>query len=130
MIAGTAARQRSPSAVLGSASEFWAKAVQCPSRAGQVRSNIGRSYSGSTNPERSERIRRAEDNLPRGRFWVPWRALRRRLHGIPARSTRSLRSGFVERVDVHSFMDFDPAALAIPDRYKLLIGCIVPRPIA
>lgn len=27
-------------------------------------------------------------------------------------------------------MEFDPAALAQEDRYKLLIGCIVPRPIA
>ncbi len=27
-------------------------------------------------------------------------------------------------------MDYDPARLSIPDRYKLLIGCIVPRPIA
>lgn len=27
-------------------------------------------------------------------------------------------------------MDLDPAALSIADRYKLLIGCIVPRPIA
>lgn len=27
-------------------------------------------------------------------------------------------------------MDIDPAALDIPARYKLLIGCIVPRPIA
>jgi flavin reductase (DIM6/NTAB) family NADH-FMN oxidoreductase RutF len=27
-------------------------------------------------------------------------------------------------------MDIDPSALAIPDRYKLLIGAIVPRPIA
>lgn len=27
-------------------------------------------------------------------------------------------------------MELDPAPLTIPDRYKLLIGCIVPRPIA
>ncbi len=27
-------------------------------------------------------------------------------------------------------MEIDPAPLALPDRYKLLIGCIVPRPIA
>ncbi|MCC6321015.1 MAG: flavin reductase family protein [Phycisphaerales bacterium] len=27
-------------------------------------------------------------------------------------------------------MDLDPASLSIADRYKLLIGCIVPRPIA
>lgn len=27
-------------------------------------------------------------------------------------------------------MEFDPQALAVPDRYKLLIGCVVPRPIA
>jgi flavin reductase (DIM6/NTAB) family NADH-FMN oxidoreductase RutF len=27
-------------------------------------------------------------------------------------------------------MELDPEALAAPDRYKLLIGCIVPRPIA
>jgi flavin reductase (DIM6/NTAB) family NADH-FMN oxidoreductase RutF len=27
-------------------------------------------------------------------------------------------------------MEFDPASLAIADRYKLLVGCIVPRPIA
>lgn len=27
-------------------------------------------------------------------------------------------------------MEFEPAAMAVPDRYKLLIGCIVPRPIA
>lgn len=27
-------------------------------------------------------------------------------------------------------MELDPDRLAIPDRYKLLIGCIVPRPIA
>jgi flavin reductase (DIM6/NTAB) family NADH-FMN oxidoreductase RutF len=27
-------------------------------------------------------------------------------------------------------MEIDPARLAVPDRYKLLIGCIVPRPIA
>lgn len=27
-------------------------------------------------------------------------------------------------------MDFDPASITIADRYKLLIGCIVPRPIA
>lgn len=27
-------------------------------------------------------------------------------------------------------MEIDPAALALADRYKLLIGCIVPRPIA
>src|SRR5215510_13173869 len=27
-------------------------------------------------------------------------------------------------------MDLDPASLSIPDRYKLLIGLIVPRPIA
>jgi flavin reductase (DIM6/NTAB) family NADH-FMN oxidoreductase RutF len=27
-------------------------------------------------------------------------------------------------------MEIDPASLPIPDRYKLLIGCIIPRPIA
>lgn len=29
-----------------------------------------------------------------------------------------------------SLMEFDPAAMSMPDRYKLLIGAIVPRPIA
>ena len=27
-------------------------------------------------------------------------------------------------------MELDPSAMAQPDRYKLLIGCVVPRPIA
>ena len=34
------------------------------------------------------------------------------------------------RRTVASSMQFDPAQLSQPDRYKLLIGCIVPRPIA
>jgi flavin reductase (DIM6/NTAB) family NADH-FMN oxidoreductase RutF len=90
MIAGTAARQRSPSAVFGSASDACANAVQCASSAGQVRSVRSVVIAGSYSPRRAGRLRRS----------------------------------------VHSAMDIDPALLPPSERYKLLIGGIIPRPIA
>lgn len=86
MIGATAARQRSPTSVLGRASEAWAKAVQWARRAGQVRSEDG---SGSSVLTR---------------------------HGTEHA--------------VRSAMEISPTAIAIENRYKLMIGCIVPRPIA
>lgn len=43
--------------------------------------------------------------------------------------TRLLRVAVPAGVQ-YSSMNFDPSALAVADRYKLLIGCVVPRPIA
>src|SRR5690606_31973048 len=120
----TARFQRSPSGVSGRASALRAKSVQWARRVAHVsaRSSVsGGTRDGTRGSIAFDRCFKQTGALPPRPGRLPF------LAPLPPRPLR-LPAGV--KVPVHSAMEIDVGGLAVADRYKLLIGCITPRPIA